>query len=242
VAAAALIVYTRSPAIRLLPGLLLALVLPGYAASSALLRGQGESSERVTVAVGLSISITALTGIVLDRTRWGLTDRTWALTLAGITLVGCVGASFSAPTVGRRDVSRRQRPRARSAVVYAAVALLAAVAAAGAVVVAREPAKAAPGDGYTALWIAPRKTAGRFIVGVRSSELRARRYVLVGRARGRAVFRRAFLLSSGEAWTMTDELPRAVLPARLTVRLYLRNRPRKAYRHVSLTLDATRRP
>ena len=234
VAALAVVLESHSQVARIVSGLLLALLLPVYAVSCVVLRREREPSERATLAIGLSLSIAAVAGVVLDRTPWGLTERSWAIALAGVTLAASAAAAATTASPGtRREGWAGLRP---GLVACLTAAVLVGAAAAGAVALARKPAGASRADGYTVLWISP--TTGRprrFEVGVASQELAAARYRLVGTARGRVLFARRLALAPGEDWSMNG-IVRGALPARLIVRLYLSSRATVPYRRVTLTL------
>jgi len=63
-----------SGALRIAFGLLLTLFFPGYALLSALFPKQGklEGIERIALSLGLSIAITAILGLLLNYTPWGI--------------------------------------------------------------------------------------------------------------------------------------------------------------------------
>jgi len=210
VAALAVVLESHSQVARIVSGLLLALLLPGYAVSCVVLRREREPSERATLAIGLSLSIAAVAGVVLDRTPWGLTERSWAIALAGVTLAASAAAAATTASPGtRREGWAGLRP---GLVACLTAAVLVGAAAAGAVALARKPAGASRADGYTVLW-----------------------YRLVGTARGRVLFARRLALAPGEDWSMNG-IVRGALPARLIVRLYLSSRATVPYRRVTLTL------
>jgi len=65
----------------------LVLLLPGYAITAALFpKGAIGVSERLLLSLGLSICVTALGGVILNWTPWGLQPASWAVLLGGITL------------------------------------------------------------------------------------------------------------------------------------------------------------
>ncbi len=74
-------------------GVLLALVLPGYALSAAAFRMRSvRTAERAALTLGISLSVAVLGGLVLDALPGGLETQTWLFLLGGVT----VGASVVA--------------------------------------------------------------------------------------------------------------------------------------------------
>lgn len=195
------------PAIRLLPAVFLVLVAPGYALSVVLFPEPREHAERWLLAIGASLSLDVLTGLVLDRTGLGLTARSWSITLAVLTLALVAGAWQSRADTTAEPYSLEggltvPSLRGRAGILLAGGAVLALVI--GAVLIARLPASSAHVRGFTLLWALPRKTAAStfgFRVGVRSDELRTTSYTLMGRTGGRVVFRRTLMLKPGRSWT-----------------------------------------
>jgi uncharacterized membrane protein len=74
--------------IRLLIGLPLVLILPGYAITTACFPGVGMGSvERLVFSLGLSLAVVALGGLALNWTPWGIQANSWVVLLGGITLL-----------------------------------------------------------------------------------------------------------------------------------------------------------
>jgi uncharacterized membrane protein len=68
--------------------LLFVLLLPGWAITAALLPEKVFGFwERLAIAVGLSIAIAMLTGLLLHLTPWGIQTGVWWSLMAGITLI-----------------------------------------------------------------------------------------------------------------------------------------------------------
>ena len=57
-----------TPVVRTLPALLMLLVVPGYALSVALLPAPRDVFERCLIALGLSLCVDVLGGLLIDRT------------------------------------------------------------------------------------------------------------------------------------------------------------------------------
>ncbi len=75
---------------RIPSGLLLSLVLPGYAVTTAAFPGRSFSrGERVLFTFGLSLAIAVLSGIALNWSPWRLNTASFTLFLGGVTLLAC---------------------------------------------------------------------------------------------------------------------------------------------------------
>ena len=69
-------------------GVLLALVLPGYALSAAVFRMRSvRTAERAALTLGISLSVAVLGGLVLDALPSGLETQTWLFLLGGVTVI-----------------------------------------------------------------------------------------------------------------------------------------------------------
>ncbi len=72
-------------------GLLLSLVLPGYAVTTAAFPGRSFSrGERVLFTFGLSLALAVLSGIALNWSPWRLSTVSFAFFLGGVSLLSCV--------------------------------------------------------------------------------------------------------------------------------------------------------
>ncbi|HEX5159260.1 MAG TPA: DUF1616 domain-containing protein [Ktedonobacterales bacterium] len=72
-------------------GVLLALVLPGYALSAAVFRMRSvRTAERAALTLGISLSVAVLGGLVLDALPSGLETQTWLFLLGGVTVIASV--------------------------------------------------------------------------------------------------------------------------------------------------------
>jgi uncharacterized protein DUF1616 len=234
------------PAARALPAVLLVLVAPGYALSLVLFPDRRDPAERWLLALGLSLALAVVCGLVLDLLGIPLDSRSWSITLGLLTLalttVAWQARSHLPREAPRRgdSVARVRPPRGRPAMAIGAAAVVVILVAG--VLIAREPAGSAHVRGYSMLWALPGKTtasAFRFTVGVRSQELHALRYRLVGTAGNRVVYRRQFGLRPGQDWSGRGTLRQSqtgfgfVDTLRFT--LYRADRPRVPYRQVFLS-------
>lgn len=72
-------------------GVLLALVLPGYALSAAVFRMRSvRTAERAALTLGISLSVAVLGGLVLDALPGGLETQTWLFLLGGVSVTASV--------------------------------------------------------------------------------------------------------------------------------------------------------
>src|SRR5690242_3192862 len=86
--------------VRIIAGIPLALFAPGYALVSAAWPSvRPHWPERITLALGVSISVDVLAGLVLNLTGQGLQPSTWMFVLGAITLIGCAVAAVRRPHV-----------------------------------------------------------------------------------------------------------------------------------------------
>jgi uncharacterized membrane protein len=238
-------------AARVVPAILLALVAPGYALSVALLPQARDGYERLLLALGLSVCVIVIGGLILDLTPWGLTSLSWGISLAAFTLAACALAQrrrSAAAAEPAADATPKESlpPAARRRALAASSIAVAAVAAmvVGAVLIARLPSSSAHVNGFTALWAVPvKQSEASFSIGIRSDEVRTTSYRLVASAGQRVVLRRNVTLRPGEEWLANGRFVRAA-PAgavkELKVLLYRDDRPKVVYRRVHLTFGETR--
>jgi glycosyltransferase involved in cell wall biosynthesis len=194
--------WTPLRAILLLP---FALFLPGYALILAIFRRRGPgATERIVLALGVSLVIAALASLFLDLVSLRLTLRSWAAALAVVTVGATLfGAAHTEAASDRSTPPRRRhafRPQLR--LVPTAITLAAAGLVAAAVVLARTPLPSSSAPGYTALWLTRKPHSAALTVGIRSEEHRRTRYrlrlVLEGRTTSREL-----ALDPGETWQKT---------------------------------------
>src|SRR5438045_7348664 len=88
IAATATILLGLSPVLRLALGILLVLVLPGYALVAALFPGRSLATpERLLFIIGLSLTATALGGLVPNFIPWEFEQNPWDWLLTTIPKV-----------------------------------------------------------------------------------------------------------------------------------------------------------
>jgi Protein of unknown function (DUF1616) len=85
--------WIASGPVNIVFGVLLALVLPGYALSAAVFRMRSvRTAERAALTLGISLSVAVLGGLVLDALPSGLETQTWLFLLGGVTVIASVVA------------------------------------------------------------------------------------------------------------------------------------------------------
>lgn len=216
----------------------LVLVLPGYAVVAALFPDRAlEGTERLLFALGASIALTVICGLLLNIAPGGMRDDSWAATL-GVVTVGA-GAIALARLRPHTFSWRRPFPQPwrRSFPRQWALYGLASCLTIGAVVVAGNGEATQPHPGFTQLWMLPSGAAGSTSVrlGVSSMEQAPVRYRLQVLA-GTRVLRRwpDFALKPRDTWTATTILPVVGRGATRVDAVLYRLDTGKLYRHVAL--------
>lgn len=230
--------------LRVLPGVLLAAVLPGYALAVALFpERRFEPFARAMLIVALSLVATAATGLVVDRLT-ELRAESWGITLAALTAAAVLVAARRRHTLtARHEGLVRRWPGIPVRPLGLAAAVIGVVMTAGAVLIARLPAGSGSVQGYSALWATHGQgRAGGFVTGVRSSELRSSTYRLRAVSGRQVVLDRRFSLRPGSErrFSARVQLAQDGLPTDLTILLYRGDAAAgPAYRRVTLSFDAS---
>jgi uncharacterized membrane protein len=190
--------------LRILPGILIVLFLPGYAMTAALFPGKDEISvaERIAFSIGLSVALVPFIGYGLLYTSWGMGTGPLVISISVVTLMMCIvalfrrhrlpeGAAFSVPygSFIRLPVDALQGRRSR--LETALTLLLLASVLVSAATVAYVIINPRPGEGFTEFYIlGPDGTSGGYpaslnigdsgevIVGVMNQEERTVNYRL----------------------------------------------------------------
>ena len=234
-AAAGAAAGTFVPGLRVAAGLLLVVALPGYALSVLAVpavpdwfRQVNSSLWRGMWTVGLSLATAVVAGLLLNLTPGGLTRTSWAVSLAGVTLVAVAAAAWrrrrTAAADGARDPlavspATSAPPRRRVTAGYALAALALAGTATG-LAVASAGWQRSPG--FAQLWLVPAHGAvaagEQATLGVRSGYHSAETFELVLRRGTEPAEGWAFTLAAGQAWQQTVTAPAGQpITARLTV-------------------------
>lgn len=218
-------------------GVLLGLVLPGYALTASWPAGALGTWERAVLSLALSIAVDVAGGLVLNATPFGLQPASWATFLAGTTVVAAAVA-FLIRRGGwtSRPVWRQLRTGALRMLPFG----LAALVATGAVAFAYVGAVEERTPGFTELWILPAATTadGSVQLGIKNLEGATTRYRLV-LATGDVVVREwpAIQLGPNEQWQVVVEVPaRQATAETVSAALYRLDSPGAVYRSVRLSL------
>ncbi len=205
-------------AIVALAGAALALGVPGLALTRALFPGHAFGrGERLTLVVGMQLSLLVMCGFLLHLLRPGLTPAAWGALLADISLVACgvawirgrrgTTSSMAVPPVGPRiglaalgEASTSQLTLLMGAGLVAVLAL----------VVARAGVVAQPQPSWTALAIEPADGGRAVSLRIANAEGRPETYRLVATVDGVPVADPGpIVLANGAATNVTIPLPAA---------------------------------
>jgi hypothetical protein len=225
VTAAAALVLLLTPgggaaitALRIVAGLPLVLMLPGYAL--VLLAGTGRPEPIGPLlwqgmwVPGLSLAATVFCGLVLNLMPVGLTRASWTIALTAVTLAALAAGTF-------RPAQSPSVPRIWPAgphVGYAAAAL--AISGTG-VGVAVASAGWGHSPGFAQLWLVP-AAGGEAGLGVRSGYSGPETFHLVLRSTTNALLSWDFTLGAGQTWQRTVSAP---VGQRLTAQLTVTGQP-----------------
>jgi hypothetical protein len=193
--------------------LLLALAVRRWAA------GRGDAVDSGPVALAAAASLLVAAGLALSVVN-GVTAVGWLVVLLGVDV------ALLAPRESR-DLARRALP--------AAIGVLAAVVAVGAVALSRASAQRHDrAVRFTQLWIVPDNHAGGTVahMGVRNFEGGPRSYRVVVTGMRRTLAERTVQLPRGAAWTAALPLPLTDSPKKVTAELF-RSGDRAPYRTAS---------
>jgi len=224
--------------VRLICALPLVLFLPGYAIAAALFppRSLGVP-ERLLFSLGLSVIATALAGLALNLTPWGLQTSTWAIALAAIVLLaGTIAWRRRKPAaaITAVPVDTQFNLRLRDGLLLGLAILVTGTA----IGLTRLPVAPNGVAGYTSLWMIPANSSDStdFRLGFNSSEFTETRYRLQVRMGDQVVQAWPELsLKPGEAWETTIGLhSNQVVSGTIVADLYRLDDPTTIYRHVKL--------
>jgi len=144
---------------RILGAILLITILPGLALVQLLFaEGSLDLPETMAFALGMSVSFTALSGLLLNWSVWGLQNWSWMIWLSSFTLIVCVLAILfprnRATQINRKTGNFRFGLSMRDILLFAMGGTLTI----GALFVAYQGAKDRPVAGFTQLamaWSSP---------------------------------------------------------------------------------------
>lgn len=227
--------------VRTTMGLLLVLVLPGYAMTAALFPGAELGLvEHSVIALGMSLAVTAVGGLLLNLTPWGLRSGTWLLLLAVITLAASAVAlwrrrSLLVPVPDRWELGLTA---GQGIILSVAVVLVG-----GAMTLASTGADQQPSPGFSQFWILPASGPAdkhAFRLGVANMESTSMTYrVEIDIDGNQTVTLAAIRLSPHQTWQTTEVVPSWTWASNsipIEAKLYRSEAPKQVYRHVELWL------
>lgn len=221
--------------VRVLLGLPLVLVLPGYTltalATPSLGRGRW-GADKILFSLGTSISVAVLGGLVLNFTPWGLERRSWSLLLAVFTIVAAMGAVVRrAGATGPPSAARR-----RAHAVPLLFCVVAALIASAAVGISRRGALQTDQQStFSQLSMLPTSGNNDLRIDVTNHEGATQHYRIVLHAGNRQLSDfQGITLAAGDTWSRTVRMP-TNLPSRTRIEadLYRATSPHSVYRHVT---------
>jgi len=221
--------------LRVVLGLLLVLVLPGYALTAALLPGLTlEVPQRILLSIGLSLIVAILSGLILNGLEWRLQTSSWTAILVGVTISACAAAWIRRRGYLAGPLRFHFNLHARDALLLGVAGVITLVA----VGLALTPMPARDIEGYTMLWIQPegKGTQNEVRLGITSHELTSKRYRLQVKVGDQIVQDwPAISLMPGKEWSTTILIPvNSSSNGAVEAALYLLDKPDIVYRRVVL--------
>jgi uncharacterized membrane protein len=208
------------------------LFLPGFGLTVILFeRNRLGMPERLLLSVTLSVALTALIGLILHWTPWGLQVTTlWTVLLLGLAVevaviifVRRLRWTDAIHLPANLNFTPRQW-------VFMSLAALVTITA---IQVARAPARQQGFEGYTTLWIQPTAVLHTLRLGVNCEEFETTTYQIQFELNGVVREGPTLELEPGEKWEGVLRLPSDPLIGNpLTVFLYRLDHPAEVYRHV----------
>lgn len=191
-------------AFRAIAALLLVFVLLGYAAQAALMPHiPMPSAEAVMVALGLALSVTIFTGLLINLSPGGFDRSTWAYTIGALTVVA---SSIGIRRRGRVIGAAIRLPSLPLVVTVAVTGTLTAASFAIALTGVAEQ----PRPGFAQLWLLHGSDPSSVVVGIRNESEQAETMSLRLQLDGDQVAAwPAVTLVPGETWTTDQALPEA---------------------------------
>lgn len=227
---------TSLPAVQALLGLLVVLILPGYALIELLMgRRTLGTIEHIFLTLCASMAIAILSGLVLNQIPSGVRMNGWLAALIS-TIVG--GSALAWLLRHRRRSQTRVSHYVPVRISQLLIVGVAVLLAGGALMMARTPAPADQYAGYTMLWLTPTQddAESQFQLGIDSKEFTPTEY-------------RLELLVAGQLakeWTTIELAPNQQWQTKLKLNtedfgqesieanLYRLDMPDELYRHVVL--------
>jgi uncharacterized membrane protein len=226
------IIAIDSDSIQTVLALPFVLFLPGFGLTVILFeRERLGIPERLLLSVTLSVALTALIGLILHWTPWGLQATTlWTVLILGLALEVAViifVRRLQWPDVIHHSANLNFTARQWILMSFAALVTIIAVQ------VALTPARQQGFEGYTTLWIQPAAVPDTLRLGVNSEEFETTAYQIQFELNGVVREGPTLELEPGERWEGVLRLPSDPLIGNpLTVFLYRLDHPTEVYRHV----------
>lgn len=228
-----------STVVHLVLGLLLVLVLPGYALTELLFaKGQLTRTERLLYTLGGSVMVATLGALLLNQLPSGVQTNGWIGLLVGVTLIGTLlGALKRQPAVSTTaPTAATPRPRLRISFNQLLVLAIAVGVAGIAVKTAQTPITPQGLTGYTLLWMLPAADTSRLALGISNQEFAPTAYKLQVKVdKQLAQEWPSLLLGVNGRWAAELAVPAAAVAGHeITAELYRLDQPDQLYRHVVL--------
>ena len=208
------------------------LFLPGYGLTSVLFpRRALDLPARLLLSVGLSLAMTAFSGLILHLTPWGISlhNPLVILLIGGPATFGIYSLVRDARQVDSTTDRARIGFNARQLLLFT----LAAVVAASAVFLARTPTSPKDLVGYTLLWVQPDTTSDSLELGVQSEEFKTIQFQVRYEVKNITHDGPIFELTPGQTWDYSLKLNSEDLTGQpVTVLLYRLDKPSEVYRRV----------
>lgn len=224
-----------STVVHLILGLLLVLILPGYALTELLFaKGQLTRTERLLYTVVGSITVATLGALVLNQLPGGVQTSGWIGLLVGVTLLGTLLGALKRQPTATAPVTRL--PRLRISFNQLLVLAIAVGVAGIAVKTAQTPTSPQGLTGYTLLWMLPADDSSRLALGISNQEFAPTAYKLQVKVDQQLAQEWSNLrLAVNGRWAAELAVPAtAVAGHEITAELYRLDQPDQLYRHVVL--------
>jgi uncharacterized membrane protein len=190
------------------------------------------------MAIMLGLTITAVVGLALNYTAWGLTPQSWVITLSAVLIIHVVIAFIQ----NRQYVEHDERIHRMSFNFGQGVMLILAALVVGiSIMVAQIGSLNQPRAGFTQLWMTadPSHNSAATFLGIRNEEASTVTYNLVV-TQGTDVLQdyQALTLKAGEVWQRSvdlNSLTEKSIPVEAV--LYRSDKPDQPYRSVKLWLN-----
>ena len=189
--------------------------------------------ERFLFAIGSSLGVMILSGLVLNLTPWGLQTNSWLVILSVVALVASAIAIWR-----RRKIPVEASTPEQFYMPGRQVSLLslATMVVGFALILAFTPQLSHKIQGYTSLWVLPESEMqpGTLLVGIHSQELETTHYHLVITFNGQSIQEWLDIsLPPGATWQRSISVPGG--PGFAEAKLYRVDHPGVIYRYVSIT-------